>query len=326
MSRTVLVTGASGMVGRAVVRHLSQSGWRVRAAARRTRSDLNGPGVEHVLLGDLERPFDWRPLVQGISAVAHIAGLAHADGKWEPGLYQAINAEATRSLAVAARNEGVERLVFVSSVRAQTGPQSRRVLTEESDPQPTDPYGRSKLLAEQFIAETLSAGATDWVVLRPPAVYGEGAIANMAKLERAARLRLPLGVGALVGRRSLIGVGALASAIEHALVAKVCGRRVFLVAEPGPLTVPEIIAAMRQGLGRGPGIFRLPEPLLRAGLAVLGLNQLMDRLAGDLIVDTSAFEATGWQAREMAADGLARFMQTHRKTSIWVRAPAPSEH
>jgi UDP-glucose 4-epimerase len=134
-----------------------------------------------------------------VDAVIHSAGLAHA--------MSASCTEATIALARAAQRVGAKRFVFLSSIRAQSGPSAEHVLTEDLAPKPTDAYGRSKLAAEQGLAEL----ALDWVALRLVLVYGAGVKGNMAELVRLARTPYPLPLGALRSRRSLLSLDKLSS-------------------------------------------------------------------------------------------------------------------
>ena len=207
----ILLTGASGFVGRHLLRDLLARGYRVRTVGRTTPPA--GPDVEHVTIGDLGTPIDWRPLLDGVDHVVHSAGLAHADGDIAEERYQAVNTQATLALARAAQAAGVRRFVFLSSIRAQSGPVSDRPLSESDTPAPTDAYGRSKLAAEQGLAGL----DLDWVALRPVLVYGPGVKANMAALVKLARLPLPLPLGGLSAKRSLLAIENLSEAIAFAL-------------------------------------------------------------------------------------------------------------
>jgi UDP-glucose 4-epimerase len=144
-------------------------------------------------------------------------------------------------------------------------------------------------------------------MLRPVLLYGPGVKGNMRTLARLARSPVPLPFGTLSGRRSLLGMPNFGSAVLHALESPRTARSTFLVADPGPLTTPEIIAALRRGLGRRPGMFNLPLAPLRAIAQLASLSAAWDRVASDLIADTSALEATGWRPVETAAEGLARW-------------------
>ena len=305
--RAVLVTGAGGFIGRHLVARLAADGWQVRAATRDPAAIPSAPGVTPVQIGDLASRVDWQPLLAGVSHVVHLAGIAHATHAIPEATYMAVNSDATRDLATAARQAGVARLVLVSSVRAQCGPCAAGVLDERIVAAPEDAYGRSKLAAEHQVADALAGAGCDWCVLRPVVVYGPGVKANMHALRQLARTRLPLPLAGLTGRRSLLGLDTLADAIAHALTASATSRATYLVAEPGALTVAQIVAALRAGSDRAPAIFALPHAPMRLVAGMLGKGAAWSRLAGDLVVSTATFEASGWRPRQTASEGLARW-------------------
>lgn len=306
MSRRVLVTGATGFIGRALVPYLASQGYSVHAAARRPDDIAAAPGVAPVSMPDLgARVIAWEPLLAGVTHIVHLAGLAHVTASIPEADYMAVNARATASLATAARRAGVERLLLVSSVRACSGPASSRILFERDEPRPTDAYGRSKLAAEQALADALRGDGTQGVVLRPVLVYGPGVKGNMAALFRLARLRVPLPLGALDNRRSIVSLGNLASAIAHSLRAPRAAGGTFFVADAEPVSVARMIAHLRAGLGRGPGLVRLPLAPVGLALRLIGRGDAWARIAGDLVVDTSSLRATGWQPPQTTAEALA---------------------
>jgi len=215
--------------------------------------------------------------------------------------YRVLNTEATIALARAAQRAGVKRFIFLSSIRAQSGPTAEHVLTEDLAPQPTEAYGRSKLAAEQGLAEL----DLDWVALRLVLVYGSGVKGNMAELVRFARAPYPLPLGALRGRRSLLALDNLVAAIDTVLAAPGRLRRPFLVADPAALTIPEMITALRRGLNRSPGLIPVPPSLLEMGLRAAGRTEIYDRLAGSLVADPAALLRLGWTPPVTTAEALA---------------------
>lgn len=305
MSPHVLITGASGFIGQAMTARLLARGYRVRAAARDVSKLPESPDLEPAVLPDLAQPHDWRPLLADITHVVHLAGIAHATSAIPESRYMAVNCEATRALAVAARELKLSRVVLMSSVRAQTGPGARGVLTENGPALPTDAYGRSKVAAEAALASELAESETDWAVLRPVLVYGPGVKGNLASLVRIARLPFPLPLRSLAGRRSVLHIDSLSDAVAHALSASSVSRRVFLVADAQPVTVPDIVTALRAKLGRSPGLFPLHPKLLATAAGVSGLSAVWERLNSDLVVDTSRLQATGWKPRQDCHTALA---------------------
>jgi nucleoside-diphosphate-sugar epimerase len=316
MPGRVLVTGASGFIGRDLVTRLAASGWHVLAAARSPREVATGHGVEPVRLPDLAADIDWSRLLDGTTHVVHLAGIAHATHTIPEAVYQAVNANAVHSLALAARAAGVSRVVMVSSIRAQCGAFAEGIVTEQRPASPEDAYGRAKLDGERFLAGALDAGGTDWCVLRPVLVYGRGVKGNMGALLRLAHSPWPLPVGSLGARRSLLGLVNLHAGVEHALVSPGAARGTFLLADPGPLTVPQIVVAMRDGLGRGRRILTAPLAPVRIAATLAGRRAAWQRVSGDLVVSTAAVEASGWRPVESAQEGIARWMAEERAAGI----------
>jgi len=243
--------------------------------------------------------------LEGVDAVIHSAGLAHAMSGVPEDDYRVLNTEATIGLARAARRAGAKRFVFLSSIRAQCGPTAATVQTEAVEPRPTDAYGESKLAAERGLAEL----DLDCVSLRAVLVYGPGVKGNMAQLMRLARSPFPLPLGNLGARRSLLALENLLAAIEAVLAAPGTLRRAFIAADPQALTIAEMIAAMRHGLGRQPNVFPLPAALLQLLLRAAGREDIYQLLSGSLTADPSALISLGWAPPLATPAGLAKLMQ-----------------
>lgn len=308
-SRRVLITGVSGFIGRDLMLRLARAGWQVRAAARNRARVATGPNIEPVELPDMAGEIDWRPLVDGVSHVVHLAGIAHATASIPEETYNAVNAQAVQSLALAARQARVGRVVLMSSIRAQCGPWATGIVMEDRPPAPTDAYGRSKLEGERLLAAALSDGTTDWCTLRPVVVYGSGVKGNVATLLRLARTPWPLPLGALAARRSLLGLDNLGRAVVHVLTADAASRATFVLADPEPLMVSEIVAAMRSGFGCAPRIWSLPLGAVRVAATLASRRSAWERISGDLVVATTNLQASGWQPSETAREGIARWIK-----------------
>jgi nucleoside-diphosphate-sugar epimerase len=296
------LTGATGFIGQHLLRELPQRGYRLRVLLRRPAA--MPVGTASAVIGDLARPQNMSAALQDVDAVIHSAGLAHAMSGIPEDDYRILNTEATIGLARAARRAGAKRFIFLSSIRAQCGPSADTVLTEALEPKPTDAYGRSKLAAEHGLAEL----DLDWASLRAVLVYGPGVKGNMAQLMRLARSPLPLPLGSLDARRSLLAVENLLAAIETVLTAPATLRRPFIVADPQALTVAEMIAAMRRGLGRRARVFPFPAPLLDLLLRALRREEIYQRLADALVVDASALRSLGWSPPVATPAGLEKLM------------------
>jgi UDP-glucose 4-epimerase len=301
----VLVTGASGFIGKPIVQALAASGWTVRAAARDPAAIPDIAGVERVALPDLARPVDWPQLVAGVTHILHLAGIAHAPGQLPDEVYTNINTRAVGELANAARGR-VERLVLMSSVRAQAGLSAGHVITETDMPKPTDAYGRSKLEAERLVAES----GVPFALLRPAVVYGRGVKGNIASLATLAQTPMPLPFGGLDNRRSLLALENLAAAIELALISPKAEGENFLVADSEPISVADMVAAMREGLGRVPHLIRVPAGGVKRLMATFGKEAEWERLSGNFVIDAAKLRGIGWTPRVKTYDGIAAMMRS----------------
>ena len=301
----IALTGATGFIGQYLLREMPKRGYRVRALLRRPAS--MPVQTSSAVIGDLTRPQNMSAALEGVDAVVHSAGLAHAMSGIPENDYRLINTEATVRLARAARRAGAKRFVFLSSIRAQCGPTADSVLTEAVEPRPTDAYGRSKLAAERGLAEL----DLDWVSLRAVLIYGPGVKGNMAQLIKLVRSPFPLPLASLTARRSLLALENLSAAIETVLAAPGTLRRVFVAADPQALTIAEMIAALRSGLGRQPNVFPFPPALLEILFRTAGRAEIYQRLSGSLVADATALTSLGWAPPLATLPGLAKLMQAN---------------
>jgi UDP-glucose 4-epimerase len=296
----IALTGATGFIGRHLLNELPKRGYRVRVLLRRP-SEVP-PGATSAVIGDIAQPCNMTTALRDVDMVIHSAGLAHAMSGRPEDDYRTINTQATIRLAQAAERAGVKRFVFLSSIRAQSGPVAEGILTEDMPAAPTDAYGRSKLEAEQG----LSGLGLDWAALRPVLVYGPGVKGNMAALVNLAQSPWPLPLGGLRAKRSLLSLDNLVAAVDTLLKTEAPLRRPFIVADPEPVTVPEIVAALRKGFGRAPGLIPVPSFLLRGAASLTGRGEAYERLAGSLVASPAALAALGWQPVSSTRDGLAQ--------------------
>jgi len=294
-TRQILVTGAGGFVGHALVPVLRQAGWEVRPA---TRSDT----------GDIGPDTDWRPLLAGATTVVHLAARVHIlrDRATDPAAeFDRINHRATLRLAEQAAEAGVRRFVFLSSVKVH-GDTSDHPLSAADTPHPTDAYGQSKLAAEQALGS--SVGRMEIATLRPPLVYGPGVKGNFRNMMRAIDRGWPLPLSSLRNRRSVIYAGNLADAIRVALD---CAPGVYLPSDRDDVSTPTLIRRTATALGRPARLFPMPPALLRGLAAAARKTAAADRLTGSLTVDGVL---PGWRPSFTMEAGLSA-------TAEWYRAP-----
>jgi nucleoside-diphosphate-sugar epimerase len=304
----VLVTGASGFVGRAACADFARRGWHVRAAVR-ARCDL--PVEQHVV-GDIAAAAHWP--VEGVDAVIHLAGIAHElHGQNAESLYQAVNCQATERLARAAAQAGVKRFVFMSSVKVN-GERTAvdRPFRASDRPDPQDRYARSKRDAEQALARVAQDTGLEVVILRPPLVYGAGVRANFLRLVRLVERGWPLPFGAIHNRRSLLYIDNLVELVALAAT-KAGAHGTFLASDGEDLSTPSLAAEIGRALGAAPKIVPVPVALLKIGAALTGMRAQIGRLVDSLVVDISyTRERLGWMPTVPPREGIARTVDWYR--------------
>ena len=295
-ARKILVTGGNGFVGRTLLPTLRDAGFDPGTPSREDIGEL-GPGT------------DWHPFLFEVDTVIHLAARAHVmeDTAADPAaVFDRINHLGTARLASQAAAAGVRRFVFMSSVKVH-GDDSEAPLTARHPVAPTDPYGRSKLAAEQAL--TRYSGRMNVVILRPPLVYGPGVKGNFLSLLRLADRGLPLPLGGLNNKRSLIYVGNLADAILAALRVE---SGIYLPSDHDDVSTSELIRRVADALDRPARLFKAPPGLLRSTAGALGRGPAIERLLGSLTVDGVV---PGWHPAYRMPQGLADTARWYRKLS-----------
>jgi len=303
----VLVTGASGLVGRAVTARLSSAGYPLTLAGRAAGSaSTAATTLRHVGVGALSATTDWREALDGCTTVVHLAAQVPGPGIADDS-FRAVNDEATAALVQQAGSAGVRRFVLMSSIFSVTGNASNVVITDATDPAPTSAYGRSKLAAERHVAAFGGQGHVG-VSLRPAMVYGAGAAGNWRLLQKLAASGLPLPLGAVRSRRSMIGVDTLADAVAAVLARPAdAPSGAFALADSDTISLAEVLRLLREGMSRPARLVPVPPSLLSGLLRAVGKGGMVNSLLGDLVVDASRFRNTfGWEPKESIRDGIRR--------------------
>lgn len=299
MARRVLVTGATGFIGRHLVPYLRGSGWEVVAPERR----------------ELAPDTQWRDALQGVEAVVHLAAIAHERAlacersrDYEP--LRRVNVLGAARLAREAAAAGVRQLVFMSSIGVCGDETDGAPFTEASVPAPRSLYARSKLEAELALAEVAAASAMRVVALRPTLVYGPENGGNFLRLLRAVAAGWPLPLASVSNRRHLTYLGNLASAVAAALSTPSTGGP-LVVCDREAVSTPELVRALAEGMAVTPRLVRVPPRWLLFAGGALGRRDTVRRLVGSLEADASrAQRALGWTPPFAAGEAL-------RSTGRW---------
>jgi len=309
VTRSILVTGATGFIGGTLIRRLVGDGRAVRAALRRTIPRLPVE-AELVAISDIGPETNWMRAVDGVDAVVHLAARVHMTGENTRDalpLFRAVNAAGSATLARAAREAGVRRLVLLSTTTVYGDRSLGRPFDEASPPAPATPYARSKLEAEQLVAEALRGSSTEFVVLRPPLVYGAGAKGNFERLVRLVRRGIPLPLASVHNRRSLVYVGNLVDAIVRSLDHPGAAGRTYVVSDGEDISTPELVARIAAALGRRARLIAIPPALLRAAGTLIGRADEVARMLDDMAVDSSRIRRElGWKPPVTLDEALAR--------------------
>jgi UDP-glucose 4-epimerase len=284
----VLVTGADGFVGRHLVSYLVARGYKVIAASR-SATAFERPDVAVIRLPDLSKLFDWQPLLEQCDSVVHLAGIAHKFA--DDSFYDRVNHRATSALARAMSRSGTKHLVFISSIAAQSGSHSENELSESDFPTPNNAYGRSKFAAEQAIR----AASISFTILRPVVIYGEGEKGNFATVHRLSRLPIPLPFGRLTAQRSVLSIQNFNSAVETALNNPRARGETFIVSDPAPVSVADLISRHRISLGRSPWLIPVPQTWIKTLLKATGQGAIWERIGQPLLAPPTKLLAIGWQ-------------------------------
>lgn len=315
MSGTILLTGATGFVGRQVAARFIADGTPLRVAVR--DRDRAPAGASVYSIADLAGPVDWNPALAGVETVIHMAArvhVMHEEARDPLAAYRAVNRDATLALARAACTAGVKRFLYISSIKVNGERTDGRPFTVDDLPHPADPYGISKWEAEEGLRALAKETGLGVVVIRPPLVHGLGAGGNLARLFALVERGLPIPLGAIHNRRTMIGVRNLADLIVVASTHPQAAGRLLLAGDGESVSTPELVALLAAGLGRPARLLSVPIGLLKLGGVLTGRGSEIERLVGSLEVDiTGTRAALGWVPPVSLAEGLAEMARAWKE-------------
>lgn len=306
----VLITGANGFVGNALWRRLDAEPG-IQAVGSVRSSAAAGRHPRWSAVGELTAATDWSALVAGVDVVVHTAARVHVldDAAADPlAEFQRVNVQGTLRLARQASAAGVGRFVFVSSVKVNgESTPGGRPFTADDRPAPLDAYGVSKHEAESALRELASQTGMELVIVRPPLVYGPGVKANFAAMMRWLGRGMPLPLGAVDNRRSLVALDNLVDLLATCLRHPAAAGQTFLVSDGEDVSTTQLLRRMGAALGRPARLLPVPPSWLEWGAARIGKGDVARRLCGSLQVDiTKTRDLLGWRPPLSLDEGLRK--------------------
>jgi nucleoside-diphosphate-sugar epimerase len=290
MMKRLLITGASGFVGKALVSQLLQRNIKLTISHRKEKLS-NDSAIKSVFVGDLHSATDWTQALDDCNIVVHLAARVHImnDTAHDPlAEFRQINVEATINLAQQAVVSGIKRFIYISSIKAAEAPSLKTPSL--------DPYGTSKYEAEQALLALADKTGLEVVIIRPPLVYGSDVKGNFLLLLRCMQKGIPLPLGAINNQRSLIALDNLVDFIIHTLDHPKAVNQILTVSDGQDISTTELLRRIATAYGKKARLIPVPSTLLRLVLKYLGKKAMADRLIGSLQVDSSkASELLGWK-------------------------------
>jgi nucleoside-diphosphate-sugar epimerase len=315
MTKRLLITGATGFVGKAVCEQAMHQGFSVKGAVR-ILGELS-VCIESFVVGEINISTDWRNALRNVDVIVHLAARVHVmqDTSTYPlTAFRKVNVDGPLNLARQAVAAGVKRFVFISSVKVNGESTSLGQVFNENDvPNPHDAYGQSKLEAEEGLREISAETGMEVVIIRPPFVYGPGVKANFAAFMRAVQKRWPLPLGEVHNQHSLIALDNLVDFIITCISHPDAANQTFVVSDGQDLSTTELLKGMAKAAGVPSSLLPVPVWALQAGASLLGKGDVVQRLCGNLQVDISkARNLLGWVPPISVEEGLRRAMQPTR--------------
>lgn len=322
----VLITGATGFVGSRLIGFLSSQfpNTELRLAVRHQPDELQVPGVPLAgsieVVGDINPHTNWTNSLVGVDVVIHLAARVHVmnDVALDPlEEYRNANTLATIHLAEEAAKAGVKRFIYLSSIKVN-GEETLlgQSYSEASTPAPIDPYGVSKWEAELGLEKVCAQTGMEFVIIRPPLIYGPGVKANFQKLMGLVAKGLPLPLGALNNQRSMLALDNLVSFIAEVMTNPLAANQRFLLSDGEDVSTTQLLKFLAKGMDKSSWLIPIPAFILRGVAQMLGASAAADRLLGSLQIDSSkARQLLQWQPPLSVEEGIAITAKAYLKNS-----------
>ncbi len=319
---TILVTGASGFIGRRLCSELASREYFLRGVIRRPSNFLFGRSCELIEINDIGKKTDWSKQLMGVSAIVHLAARAHLmlDKVSNPlQAYREVNTFGTETLAKAAVKAGVKRFIYISSIKVNgentnlVANSSEKKFSESDIPNPADPYAVSKWEAEQLLLGLGRTTGLEVVIIRPPLVFGPHVKANFLRLLNFAERGIPLPLGSVHNRRSLVSVYNFVDLIIKCIDHPKAKGETFLVSDGCDISTPDLIAEISKAMHKKSQIFPFPVSLLKLAGLVTGKLPEVNRLCSSLQVDISkANTLLNWTPPVSFEEGIKRTVEWYQ--------------
>jgi UDP-glucose 4-epimerase len=314
----ILVTGASGFVGRNLAPMMAARGFIVRPAVRKPSLDANA-----VIVPAIGPQTDWTEALVDVDVVVHLAArVPRPREDYAIDIYRSLNTDGTLQLARCAAKAAVRQFIYLSTVLVNGSSTDGRAPFREDDRlTPRGVYGMSKAAAETGLEKIANATDMAITVIRPPLIYGVGALGNFRLLVAAVKRGIPLPFGSICNRRAFLGVENLASFVAHRLSHPGDKFEVFLLADEKEVSTPEFIRRIGEALGKKARIIPLPLLVLKGLFRFIGRPEASNSVIGSLEIDTSKALNTGWRPPLSLDEGLRRSLQRTEVGLVRARVP-----
>ena len=296
----ILLTGATGFIGKALVSELIKQDFDLSIAVRQ-KTNLFPNKVKQYVVGDFESNPDFSNVLTKIDCIIHLAGKAHVIDETKVSIlekYRKINTKFTLNLAKQAETAGVKRFIFLSSIGVN-GKQNTKPFLENDTPNPQEPYAISKHEAEQGLLKLAESSLLKVVIIRPPLVYGKGAKGNFGRLIQwaSAKIIIPLPLGAVNNSRSLIAIDNLVSFIILCVLHEKAVNEIFLISDNDTYSTTELLNKIAKSFNKKALLFPVPVNWMIFVAKLLGKEADAVRLFSSLIIDSSkARDLLGWHS------------------------------
>jgi UDP-glucose 4-epimerase len=313
----VLVTGATGFVGRHLCELLVQNGYDVTGTTRSEDTGFGPSAWRLMSIGDIGGEVEWAPLLRDVDYVVHLAARVHVmhEQEHDPlAAFRRVNVAGTDRLLRSAGEQGVKRVVFVSTIKVH-GEGTQGVPYKSDDTlAPTDPYGQSKLEAEQVLERLGRELGIETSVIRPPLVYGSGVGGNFIRLMRLVARGIPLPFGRIDNARSLVYVGNLCDLVCECLANPRAAGEQFLVSDNADMSTKQLVQNIAAAMSKPSRLLPVPAALLRGAAKLIGRGEEVSRLTDSLQVDIAdTIETLGWTPPVSPEEGIRTTVQWYER-------------